>query len=186
MRASSERRSHEISHLHGGTDHARRRRAWAAVPQRPRKRPPSRRRHGAARRADPRGSHFTARTFRRPRIAITPPRSSSSSRCARWRRRSPKACAIPSGPSAARCPAASSACARATRWSFTSRTIPTTRCRTTSTCTASSGRAAAPRRASPRPGMSRNSRSRRCTRASTSITAPPRRSACTSPTACTA
>ena len=51
---------------------------------------------------------------------------------------------------------------------------------------ASPARAAARRRASRRPATSRSSRSRRSTRASTSITARPRRSACTSPTACTA
>ncbi len=68
------------------------------------------------------------------------------------RRRRP----TPSGPSAARCPAASSACARATRWSSTCATCPTARCRTTSTCTASPARAAARRPASPRRAIARS------------------------------
>ena len=60
------------------------------------------------------------------------------------------------------------------------------RCRTTSTSTASRAPAAARPRVSPRPAISSQFTFKALNRgASTSITAPPRRSACTSPTACT-
>ncbi len=80
------------------------------------------------------------------------------------------------GPSAARCRGSSSACARATWWSFISAITRPRRCRTTSTCTRSPGRAAARLRPSPRRGTARSFRSRRSTPASSSTTARRRRS----------
>jgi len=97
------------------------------------------------------GSEYTVLTTRRtcPADPSRPPRSSCISKCGKSWGGSPTESATPSGPSAAMCPACSSASARATRSRCMAKIVQTVRIR-------------GPTDSAPRPAAARSSRSRHC------------------------